>query len=339
MQNTTHTQSAQSVNPTLFARYKSFINECLAHGKTEYTAKELNLNVGMYEASTWWKRANNNQYYTTRLYQGLLREFGCLTMVKRGLWKINAPIPEWFGSFHFNGLRGRIDKNCFYWHNLLPAEHKVNPWANLSVKAANDAALIPVEEIKLSHDVPGLTCDFEVSVDKIAYSCFKAEVTDYTLYLHDTQISYSTAQELCKAYGVDFSRALDGAMDIAKDQALNVAKREALNAELDAVKAANAAAAEPAEPAEKTYTKSEVMQILQKFVKTAYEQIDGDVDDILSGADATDYVEISVDYGFQLSVDLDMRSLTKDVQSAVDEGLQEALDNFDLEDAIAKQSA
>lgn len=336
MQNTTHTKSAQDWGPSLFARYKSFINECLAHGKTEYTAKELNLNVGMYEASTWWKRANNNPYYSTRCYQAALKELGCVTMIKRGLWKINAPIPEWFGSFHFSGLRGRIDKNCFYWHNLLPAEHKVNPWANPSVKAANDAALIPVEEIELSRDVPGLTCDFEVSVDKIAYSCFTVEVVDYTLYLHDTRIGYSTAQELCRAYGVDFSRALDAGMDIAKDQALNVAKREALNAELDAVKAANAAAAEPAE---KTYTKSEVMQILQKFIKTAYERLDSDVDDVLSEADATDCVEISVEYGFQLSVDLDMRSLTKDVQSAVDEGLQKALDNFDLEDAVAKQSA
>ena len=54
-------------------------------------------------------------------------------MIKRGLWKINGPIPEWFGSFHFNGLKGNLsDPSNFYWHQL-PTMHKVNPWAKQKV--------------------------------------------------------------------------------------------------------------------------------------------------------------------------------------------------------------
>lgn len=127
-----------SLKPTLFARYKDMINAFWEDGKRTYTSKDLNNYVGTYENETWWKRGNNNPYYTTRLYQGLLRQFGCVSMVKRGLWQINGPVPNWFGSFHFKGLRGGYDMNnkyadhnCFYWNNL-PAEHKVNPWKNIN---------------------------------------------------------------------------------------------------------------------------------------------------------------------------------------------------------------
>ena len=114
------------------------INAFWEDGKRTYTSKDLNNYVGTYENETWWKRGNNNPYYTTRLYQGLLRQFGCVSMVKRGLWQINGPVPNWFGSFHFKGLRGGYDMNnkyadhnCFYWNNL-PAEHKINPWKNIN---------------------------------------------------------------------------------------------------------------------------------------------------------------------------------------------------------------
>lgn len=127
-----------SLKPTLFTRYKDMINAFWEDGKRTYTSKDLNNYVGTYENETWWKRGNNNPYYTTRLYQGLLRQFGCVSMVKRGLWQINGPVPNWFGSFHFKGLRGGYDMNnkyadhnCFYWNNL-PAEHKINPWKNIN---------------------------------------------------------------------------------------------------------------------------------------------------------------------------------------------------------------
>lgn len=126
MQNTQNTV-------TLFSRYKQMINKFWDSGLRDYKAKDLNDWVGMYEQSSWWKRANNSPYYTTRTYQSQLRQLGCVTMIKRGLWKINGPIPEWFGSFHFNGLKGNLsDPSNFYWHQL-PAMHKVNPWAKQKV--------------------------------------------------------------------------------------------------------------------------------------------------------------------------------------------------------------
>lgn len=116
---------------TLFAHYKEFINKTwdntLIYEDSLYTSKDLNNKVGKHEHITHWKRGRN-RYYLTRLYQTALKDLGCITMVKRGLWKINAPIPEWFGSYHFSGLKGNLeDKSNFYW-NSLPFYQKVNPW-------------------------------------------------------------------------------------------------------------------------------------------------------------------------------------------------------------------
>ena len=123
-----------NTEPTLFTLYKRFINRKVAAGETTYTAAQLNRHVGCYENTTPWKRASNNPYYTTRGYQTLLKHLGCITPVKRGLWSINGSIPEWFGSFHFTGLKGGYDLNntyadhtCMYWKQL-PLMHKINPW-------------------------------------------------------------------------------------------------------------------------------------------------------------------------------------------------------------------
>ena len=126
-----------NTQPTLFTIYKRFINKKVAAGETTYTAAELNRHVGCYEKITPWKRWNNNPYYTTRTYQTILRDLGCITKIKRGLWQINGPIPEWFGSFHFKGLKRGYDAdnkyadhNCQYWKSL-PDAHRVNPWKNI----------------------------------------------------------------------------------------------------------------------------------------------------------------------------------------------------------------
>ena len=126
-----------NTEPTLFTLYKRFINKKVAAGETTYTAAELNRHVGCYEKITPWKRANNSPYYTTRRYQTLLKHLGCITPVKRGLWSINGSIPEWFGSFHFTGLKGGYDLNntyadhtCMYWKQL-PLMHKINPWQGI----------------------------------------------------------------------------------------------------------------------------------------------------------------------------------------------------------------
>jgi hypothetical protein len=100
-----------------------------------YTANELNTFVGVHENSSRWKYMNNNPYYTTRLYQTALKHLGCITKVKRGLWQINGPIPEWFGSFHINALSNKsalaeLERSSIYWQQL-PDEHKVNPWQGI----------------------------------------------------------------------------------------------------------------------------------------------------------------------------------------------------------------
>jgi hypothetical protein len=121
-----------NIDMTLFARYKSMINIMWAEGFRKYTANELNTFVGQYEKPTRWKRWNNNPYYSTRTYQTMLKQLGCICPVKRGVWQINGPIPEWFGSFHMSALtsectRKELERSSFYWQSL-PAKHKVNPW-------------------------------------------------------------------------------------------------------------------------------------------------------------------------------------------------------------------
>ena len=138
------------MSPTLFTLYKRFINKKVAAGETTYTAAELNRHVGCYENITPWKRANNSPYHITRGYQTLLKQLGCITPVKRGLWSINGNIPEWFGSFHFTGLKGGYDlnntyadHNCIYWKQL-PLVYKINPWQGI-VDARIDARRIARE--------------------------------------------------------------------------------------------------------------------------------------------------------------------------------------------------
>ena len=135
MTNMQHTENqVVSSKPTLFGRFKQFINSKPV-GCT-YTTRELMMTVGTHEKCTFWKRSNNNRTYTTALYQGKLRDFGCLTHVKRGIWKINGHIPEWFSTFHFefvNSTDSVFDgrrASCMYWQKL-PVEHRGNPWMDV----------------------------------------------------------------------------------------------------------------------------------------------------------------------------------------------------------------
>ena len=123
---------------TLFSHYKRMINTMWDEGFRKYTANELNTFVGRHENITGWKRSNNNPYYSTRCYQAQLKHLGCITPIKRGLWQINGPIPEWFGSFHIKGLKGAYNLNseyadhtCIYW-NFLDPKYKINPWKSIN---------------------------------------------------------------------------------------------------------------------------------------------------------------------------------------------------------------
>lgn len=138
----------KTTDMTLFARYKNMINTMWAEGFRRYTANELNTFVGQYENETRWKRWNNNPYYSTRTYQTILKHLGCITPVKRGVWQINGPIPEWFGSFHMKALssedaRRELERSSIYWQSL-PAKHKVNPW--ISGVDAEEEEMIAAEE-------------------------------------------------------------------------------------------------------------------------------------------------------------------------------------------------
>lgn len=126
---------------TLFNRYKNMINRLWSQGERQYTATTLNNLVGVYEKETHWKKWNKCPYYTTRTYQTQLRDLGCITMVKRGVWQINGPIPEWFGSFHLRGLTSsdalkNLEKSSFYWQSLSE-EHKINPWRIQQINTNN----------------------------------------------------------------------------------------------------------------------------------------------------------------------------------------------------------
>ena len=123
---------------TLFSHYKRMINTMWDEGFRKYTANELNTFVGRHENITGWKRSSNNPYYSTRCYQAQLKHLGCITPIKRGLWQINGPIPEWFGSFHIKGLKGAYNLNseyadhtCIYW-NFLDDKYKINPWKSIN---------------------------------------------------------------------------------------------------------------------------------------------------------------------------------------------------------------
>jgi len=95
-------------NITLFQRFKNFVNSKPV-GST-YTTDELYRAVGLWESSTWWKRANKQRMYRTSTYQTYLKRLGALENIKRGSWKVIAHIPDYFYSKHMNYLIGYSDK-------------------------------------------------------------------------------------------------------------------------------------------------------------------------------------------------------------------------------------
>lgn len=127
------------VEQTLFQRLKDFINNRYMIGDGTFSTRDMCYEVNEPSThSTMWKKWNNNPNYTTHCYLGQLRDLGCVTRIKHGHYKINAPIPNWFGSFHFDGLKGRLeDKSNFYW-NSLPYTQKKNPWATIIIDAAKE---------------------------------------------------------------------------------------------------------------------------------------------------------------------------------------------------------
>jgi hypothetical protein len=236
---------------TLFARYKNMINTMYNKGFRKYTANELNTFVGVYENSTRWKSMNNNPYYTTRTYQTALKQLGCITMIKRGLWEINGPIPEWFGSFHINALlnagsRRELEKSSFYWQELRES-HKVNPWKAKQNTTNNHSTVAGLTV--LSEELLLITMDlhYQITADNKVQHIGET----YNLQIPGRPDTITTIQEslacmICKSHDVDLD-------DVVALQGLHAQKTILKN--LEGAKAKE----------ERSYTKEDIQNILQVF--------------------------------------------------------------------------
>ena len=327
-----------SLKPTLFARYKDMINAFWEDGKRTYTSKDLNNYVGTYENETWWKRGNNNPYYTTRLYQGLLRQFGCVSMVKRGLWQINGPVPNWFGSFHFKGLRGGYDMNnkyadhnCFYWNNL-PAEYKINPWKNInpmrvmnSISSVSDAK----KEQNKQATVNAITTQYhlhrtinigtkDVQVTFEVFVSLSKNPNEYVVDIADINYAIIGNEDtLSNEQICDFCRILLGTVhfDMTLNALIEDVKREVIAAQ----KVKDTVVVE--KPA---ITKDLLMKFAKHFSSALSEEI---VED-LRRMDADDLVSIDFDtYNKSYSVDVE----TQGFEDIIDEVIS---DNESIESII-----
>jgi|GEM_PF-3179063 len=56
----------------------------------------------------------NGQFYRIRSYQGYLGASGFITNVRRGLWRINYPVPDWMSLYALEMLRGYKDSGYDY---------------------------------------------------------------------------------------------------------------------------------------------------------------------------------------------------------------------------------
>lgn len=338
---------------TLFGHYKNLINRLWADGQRTYTANELSTFVGYYENTTNWKRATNNRYYTTRTYQTALKKLGCITMIKRGLWQINGPIPQWFGSFHINGLKGQLDHNCIYW-NSLHDSHKVNPWKNIdpmrvmanmqpldlnnpteraqyinnnktnnTMKVTNNAAFYTVEGLRVSKEIPILTATYQVNLWQESVGIgWGGEVMDTTYYYNNREIADHTAEEMITAY-VD---------ELASFNYTNVRKhneRTAIEAAIQAMVHAEqvSTTVQPTNdaPCEKTYSKAQVERILKEYTAYLSDDVACTVETACHELDEENCVEIELGYDRSLAVSLSTGEIAESVNNAVMASLSSSL--------------
>ena len=363
----------QGAKITLYTRYKRFINENLDFGNTTYTAANLNHMVGDYENSTRWKTWHNNPFYTTRTYQTILKELGCITMIKRGLWRINGPIPEWFGSYHFKGLnRGFAednkwaDHNCEYWKSL-PEEHKINPWKTAVVEE--------VQQARLEDLIDASTGIYEPN--KNTQNMTNTDNTN-TINVDESSITIEGAMSSCtinftvKApfgldihciswvnihpdkQGIPFAEVAETELHLALNptakysEILNLLNlmmgQEASDLWLKsvdqyaAVKALemNKASTPVTVPnSSELYTKEQVMDILRNFITSVESDVKSAVVDAVSSVDADDAVELEFEsYNRSISVSLNSNQFETDVAEAVNEQLINALEFFDFEKLV-----
>ncbi len=358
---------------TLFARYKNMINTMWDEGFRKYTANELNTFVGYHETSTSWKRWNNNPYYSTRLYQSLLKRLGCISMVKRGVWQINAPIPEWFSSLHLYALTNtwhcnELEKSSTVWQSL-PAEHKVNPWKSIDpmrVMASTQSTPsiqdiftnmdnlitefnnntnnmttpefmeITVEDAVLA-DFPQLQATMIIVLEKFdpAAGVFAYKGAKSIQYRIGTkQVDLGTAHDIMEAviHPSDVTiaeievRLIDKAIDTAMTQAQHTYMANKILEEKAIIDAA-------AKAQEKTYTESEVREILKAFVEEhARTTVESTADNCLR--DLEDDIELELSYDNRITATIDASSKADDIARDVECDLLHYAERYNLADAL-----
>jgi hypothetical protein len=361
-------------NITLFSRYKRMINTLLAEGFTKYTANELNTFVGQYEKITSWKRWNNSPYYTTRTYQTALKELGCITKIKRGLWQMNGPIPEWFGSFHIGALSSKyalkdLEDHSIYWMNL-PDEHKVNPWKTAVVEEPKQARLEDVIDASTGLYEPnnkpnkthktmtnlnidetnttiesGLittTVNFTVTAPiGITFDCISHvniyETTDnvWAADLIETELIMQSNKD---ANYKQIKNALDLVMgETAADEWLKQVDTYGKTKALEAFPNGPNTNNKVAKTAvvEGTYTKAQVEQILKAFARHIAKDVESAIENECESLDESDVVEVDFDhYDRRISIDLNTSSLSRTLSSAASDQIDMSYDDFDMDSVV-----
>lgn len=305
---------------TLFARYKNMINLLWADGQRKYTANELNIFVGVHENMTAWKRWNNNPFYTTRTYQTALKQLGCVTKIKHGLWRINAPIPEWFGSFHLSaftndGSLAELEKSSTYWKSL-PAEHKVNPFVHKPAASGIEATHKEDAWYEISL-LPDLLDKFRVQIHIVSdYNKDEAEhkiLSTQFIIGENQNIAEDIAKGIINAYGKTF----DGEMSIAKQKALENARysiairqQEMLEKEASTVK---------------HYTEAQVKDMLNAHTKEIHlklcEALLEEAEDLLR-----DHIDLEWDtYSRTMDISVDEHSAKQRIKALITEVCEEMM--------------
>ena len=314
---------------TLFARYKQMINTLWADGQRKYTAHALNHLVGQYENSTSWKRYNNNPYYTTRLYQSALKQLGCITKIKRGVWQINGPIPEWFGSFHIGALTNKytlqsLEGHSTYW-NMLRPEHKVNPWLadckhnTPSIKQGEpntiqvDAQMMNVS-VNYDTTIPGLT----VKAIWTIYGDTEGEFMDYTYYINHKEVSVMVVGGLCEAYNKDINDIL-----VEVEQ---TTKPLALSQWVDITKPKQTTKGE-------TYTKEQVKAILETYTDRIIDAIRNELPRTTQEIPGEMISSLQMDRDNYISVRLDYNQLGDIIIHSVRDIIYDLQDGYSIPNA------
>lgn len=362
-----------NTQPTLFSRYKNMINVMWNDGQRSYTAYELNTFVGQFENPTLWKRRNSNPYYTTRTYQTVLSDLGCITKIKRGLWQINGPIPEWFGSFHFTGLKRGYDAdnkyadhNCQYWKSL-PDAHRVNPWKTAPLQTNNTQNMINNETTtkpepmrfytdstdQLNIDESKTVVDAGMISANVSFSVttpFGAQI-DCTTWVNlnkcknntwevadaETEMFLGSNRSAKWADIVSMIKLMMG--EEAGNAWIDSLEYYAKNKALESQTTINKEAVESTVDAsnEKTYTKVQVEQILKAFAKHIAKDVEAAVENECESLDESDCVDIDFDnYDRRITVELNTSSMARQLSSAASDQVDMSYDDFEIDNVEIK---